>query len=110
MILRFGHQELIKLFGRGGFNEHSMSDSVFYTTALATQGSDERISYNGHEQISKYIWMPHYVPNEYPNIFGCNIFTERISEFIHIPEIAKHEYEYYSRVILFKYSNILTHH
>ena len=24
--------------------------------------------------------MPHYVPNEYSNIFGCHIFTERISE------------------------------
>ena len=22
--------------------------------------------------------MPHYVPNKYPNIFGCNIFTEQI--------------------------------
>ena len=44
---------------------------------------------NGHEQISEYIRMPHYVPNEYPNVFGCNIFTERISEYIHIPEIAR---------------------
>ena len=25
--------------------------------------------------------MPHYVPNEYPNIFGCNMFTELISEY-----------------------------
>ena len=33
--------------------------------------------------------MPHYVPNEYPNIFGCTIFTERISEYICIPEIAQ---------------------
>ena len=52
-------------------------------------GSDEGISYHGHEQISEYIRMPHYVPNEYPNIFGCNIFTERISEYIHIPKIAR---------------------
>ena len=33
--------------------------------------------------------MPHYVPNEYPNIFGCKILTERISEYIRIPEIAQ---------------------
>ena len=33
--------------------------------------------------------MQHYVPNEYLNIFGCNIFTERISEYIRIPEIAR---------------------
>ena len=33
--------------------------------------------------------MPHYVPNEYLNIFGCNIFTERISEYIRFPEIAR---------------------
>ena len=37
----------------------------------------------------QYILMPHYVPNEYPNIFGCNIFTEQISEYICIPEIAR---------------------
>ena len=33
--------------------------------------------------------MPDYVPNEYPNIFGCNIFTERISEYMRIPETAQ---------------------
>ena len=33
--------------------------------------------------------MPHYGPNEYPNIFGCNIFTERLSEYISTPEIAQ---------------------
>ena len=33
--------------------------------------------------------MPHYVPNKYPNIFGCNIFTEQISEYIRIPETAR---------------------
>ena len=41
------------------------------------------------ERISEYIRMPQYVPNEYPNIFGCNIFTEGISEYIRIPEIAR---------------------
>ena len=51
--------------------------------------SDEQISTNGHKQISEYIWMPHYVPNKYPNIFGGNIFTERISENIRTPEIAR---------------------
>ena len=33
--------------------------------------------------------MPHYVPNEHPNIFGGNIFTEQIPEYIRIPEIAR---------------------
>ena len=33
--------------------------------------------------------MPHYIPNEYPNIFGCHIFTEQISEYICTPEIAQ---------------------
>ena len=33
--------------------------------------------------------MPHDVPNEYPNIFGSNIFTKQISEYIGIPEIAQ---------------------
>ena len=33
--------------------------------------------------------MPHYVPHEYPNIFGRNIFTKPISEYIRIPEIAR---------------------
>ena len=32
--------------------------------------------------------MPHYVPNEYSNIFGCHIFTELISNYICTPEIA----------------------
>ena len=51
--------------------------------------SDEQISFNGHERISEYIRMPHYVQNEYPNIFGCHIFTKQISEYIHTPEIAR---------------------
>ena len=33
--------------------------------------------------------MPHYVPNEYSNIFRCHIFTEQISEHICMPEIAR---------------------
>ena len=32
--------------------------------------------------------MPYYVPNVYPNILGCKIFTEQISEYICVPEIA----------------------
>ena len=35
------------------------------------------------------IRMPHYVPNDYPNIFGCNIFTERISKYICALDIAQ---------------------
>ena len=38
-----------------------------------------------------------YLPNEYPNIF---VFQKQ----------HKYEYKYYSRVILFEYSNIRTHH
>ena len=33
--------------------------------------------------------MPHYVQNEYPNIFECNIFAEKISEYTRTPEIAR---------------------
>ena len=33
--------------------------------------------------------MPHYVPNEYPNIFGYHIFTKQISENTFTPEIAQ---------------------
>ena len=33
--------------------------------------------------------MPHYVLNEYSNIFGCHIFTEQIFEYIRTPEIAR---------------------
>ena len=61
----------------------------FWCPLKRSNPSDEQISWNGHEQISEYIQMPHYVPNEYPNIFGCNIFTEQISEYICIPEIAQ---------------------
>ena len=32
--------------------------------------------------------MPRYVLNEYANIFECNIFTKRISEYICSLEIA----------------------
>ena len=41
------------------------------------------------EQISEYIWMSHNLPNEYPNIFDYNIFTKQISECIHTPEMAQ---------------------
>ena len=33
----FWHQELSKLFGKGGFNE-TLHDNVFHNTALATPG------------------------------------------------------------------------
>ena len=42
----------------------------------------------GSRVISEYIRMPHYVPKQYPNIFGFNIFTEQISEYIPTLEIA----------------------
>ena len=52
--------------------------------------------------------MPNYVRNEYPNRFGGNIFTKRISEYFCIPEIAR------IRIIFeghfFEYLNIHTHH
>ena len=44
---------------------------------------------NGHEEIFEYIWMPYYVPNKYPNIFGSHIFTKQLSEYICTPEIAR---------------------
>ena len=68
---------------------HLFPQGPIFSSHDITAHSDERISYNGHERISEYIRMPHYVPNEYPNIFGCNIFTERISKFICIPETAQ---------------------
>ena len=33
--------------------------------------------------------MPHYVPNEYPNIFGYPILTKQISEYMCMPELAQ---------------------
>ena len=33
--------------------------------------------------------MPQYVPNEYPNRFGFNIFTEQKSEYINTLEIEQ---------------------
>ena len=53
--------------------------------------------------------MPHYVPNEYPNIFKYNIFTERISEYIHIPEIAQRQIRIIFEGHLFKNLNIRTY-
>ena len=56
--------------------------------------------------------MPHYVPNEYPNIFGCNIFTERISEYICIPEIARIQIQiifegHFIRIFKYSYSSLI---
>ena len=59
-----------------------------YVTKL--KFSDERISWNEHEQISEYIWMPHYVPNEFPNIYlNAMFYTKWICEYIHTPELAQ---------------------
>ena len=33
--------------------------------------------------------MPHNVPNEYRNIFECNIFTKQIAKYIRTPETAR---------------------
>ena len=71
----------LELAFTGSFQSWKWTKSDFLT-------SDEQISYNGHKQISEYIWMPHYVPNKYPNIFKCSIFTEQISEYICTLEIA----------------------
>ena len=58
------------------------------------------------EKIFKYIRMPYYVPNKYPNIFGCHIMyqtniwiyldatlcTEQISEYIRMPHYVPYKY------------------
>ena len=56
--------------------------------------------------------MPHYVPNEYPNIFGCNILTERISQYIRIPKIARIQiwiiFEgHFIRIFKYSYSSLI---
>ena len=56
--------------------------------------------------------MPHYVPNEYPNIFGCKIFTERISEYIRFPEIAQIQIQtifegHFIRIFEYSYSSLI---
>ena len=61
---------------------------------------------------NEYIRMPHYVPNEYPNIFGCNIFIERISEYIRIPEIAQIRIRitfegHFIRIFEYSYSSLI---
>ena len=51
--------------------------------------------------------MPHYLPNEYPNIFGCPIFTKQISEYICMPEIARIRIQIIFEgnfILIFKYS------
>ena len=51
--------------------------------------------------------MPQYVPNEYPNIFGCHIFTKGVSKYICTPEIAKIQIQIIfegDSIQLFKYS------
>ena len=56
--------------------------------------------------------MPHNVPNEYPNIVGCNIFTEGISEYIRIPEIAQIRIRiifkgHFIRIFEYSYSSLI---
>ena len=62
--------------------------------------------------MSEYIRMPHYVPNEYTNILGCNIFTKRISEYIRIPEIARIRIQiifegHFIRIFEYSYSSLV---
>ena len=54
--------------------------------------------------------MPHYVPSEYPNIFGCHIFTKQIFEYIHTPDIAQIQiriifYGHFIRIFEYLYSS-----
>ena len=56
--------------------------------------------------------MPHYVPNEYRNIFGCYIFTERISEYICFPEIARTQIRiifegHFIQIFKYSYSSLI---
>ena len=56
--------------------------------------------------------MPHYGPNKYPNIFGCHIFTEWISEYIFMPEIAQIRIQIilefkFIRIFLYSYSSLI---
>ena len=67
---------------------------------------------NGHKQISKYIRMAHYVPNKYSNIYGCHICTERISEYICMPEIARIRIQvifkgHFIRIFTYSYSSLI---
>ena len=59
-----------------------------------------------------YIWMPHYVQNEYPNKFGWSIFTEQISKYICIPDIAQIRiwiiFEgHFIRILEYSYSSLI---
>ena len=79
---------------------------------LSTLCSDERLSWNGHKRISEYMWIPHYVPNEYPNIFGWNTFTKQISEYICCPEIAQIRIQiifegHFIRIFEYLYSSLI---
>ena len=56
--------------------------------------------------------MPHHVPNEYPNIFGCNISTEQITEYIRIPEIARIQIQiifegHFIQIFEYSYSSLI---
>ena len=44
---------------------------------------------NWTEQVSEYILMSHNLPNVYPNIFGFQMFTKWISEYIHTWKITQ---------------------
>ena len=56
--------------------------------------------------------MPHYVPKKYPNILGCQIFTKRISEYIHTPKIAQIQIQiifdgHFLQIFKYAYSSLI---
>ena len=56
--------------------------------------------------------MPHYVPIEFPDIFGCNIFTKQISEYICIPELTQTGIRiifegHFIRIFKYSYSSLI---
>ena len=49
--------------------------------------------------------MPHNLPNGYPNILGCHIFTEHISKYFHNREVVQMHIIFDGHFIkIFKYS------
>ena len=56
--------------------------------------------------------MPSSVPNKYPNICGCHIFTKRMSEYIYTSEIAQIQIRiifegHFIRIFEYSYSSMI---
>ena len=65
---------------------------VQHNYLLSDDSSEEQISYNGPEQISEYIWIPHNLPNKYKNILDATFLR---NEYPNIFVLRKwHEYKY----------------